>query len=118
MPNTLSKTAIGSRIQEVNQLESEDLCLWLVADNGYRDARVLADGSVAALIDLLYTHAIATGCSWDGWGNRYCFEDIALADKRFAELRSEDDVPEGHIATRQGWNPIRRQAVNPQMRAR
>ena len=55
MPNTLSKTAIGSRIQEVNQLESEDLCLWLVADNGYRDARVLADGSVAALIDLLYT---------------------------------------------------------------
>jgi hypothetical protein len=68
----------------------------------YLQVRVLADGSVAALQDLLFTRAIVLGCEREGWANRYCFENRALADQRFAEVQSEDDVPAGHVATRVG----------------
>lgn len=94
---------LSDAIQEVNGREAIDLCHWLMTSNGYREARVLSDGSVAGVQDLLFTRAIVTGCSRGGWGNRFCFDDLALADKRFIELQSEDDVPPGHIAARQGW---------------
>lgn len=51
----------------------------------YRDARVLPDGSVALLVDLVFTRAIALGATWDGYGRRFCFQDKALADQRFAD---------------------------------
>lgn len=66
----------------------------------YRDARVLPDGSVAVLVDLIYTRAIGLGANAMSFHTRFCFKDRALADQRFAELQSEDDVPEGFIATR------------------
>ncbi len=66
----------------------------------YRDVRILSDGSIAALHDLLYTRAIMTGCTRYGFERRFCFQDKALAVQRFQELQSEDDVPEGHIARR------------------
>jgi hypothetical protein len=66
----------------------------------YREVRVLPDGSVAALADLLYTRAIVLDCDLIGYGARFCFKDKALADQRFAELQSADDVPEGFIARR------------------
>lgn len=78
--------------------EAEALAASLKAD--YLDARVLPDGSVAALIDLLYTRAIALGCTHYGLERRFCFEDRALATKRFAELQSEDDEPQGYTAKR------------------
>lgn len=72
---------------------------------GHRQARVLPDGSVAGLIDLLTTRAIVLGCTEDGWSRRFCFADRQLADQRFAELQSEDDEPQGFIARRpQIWN--------------
>lgn len=66
----------------------------------YIAVRILPDGSVAALRDLLYTRAIFLGCDICGYARRFCFEDRALADQRFAELVSEDDEPAGWVARR------------------
>jgi len=78
----------------------QELADWLAEDGGYIAARVLPDGSVAALLDLAYTRAICLGVTRWGWENRFCFEDRALADRRFARLESEEDVPVGFIARR------------------
>lgn len=72
----------------------------LVSEEGYKAARVLPDGSVAAILDLMFTRAIVLDCTATGYGNRFCFENKALADQRFLELRSDEDVPEGFIARR------------------
>ena len=68
----------------------------------YRDVRVLEDGSIAAIGDLLFTRGIFLSCTDWGYGNRFCFEDRELADQRFAELKSEDDIPLGYTARRMG----------------
>lgn len=62
--------------------------------------RVLPDGSVALLTDLLFTRAICLGCHSWGYSRRFCFSDTALADRVFAGLQSEDDTISGHIAQR------------------
>lgn len=62
--------------------------------------RVLDDGSVAMLDDLLYTRAVFLGCTAWGWSSRFCFDDRELADKAFAELRGEDAEPLHYIARR------------------
>lgn len=66
----------------------------------YAMVRVLPDGSIAGLHDLLYTRAVFLGVNLYGWTKRYCFEDRALATRRFHELASEDDIPEGYTARR------------------
>jgi hypothetical protein len=67
---------------------------------GYLKVRVLPDGSIAALGDLLFTRAIYLGCDRDGWARRFCFEDRKLAVTRFNELQTEDDEPVGYTARR------------------
>jgi hypothetical protein len=67
---------------------------------GYLECRELPDGSVACLLELFYTRAIVLGCDEWGFSSRFCFSDRTLATERFRELKSEDDVPEGHIAAR------------------
>jgi len=86
-------------VAEVNQQAAEKLAE-LLPRLGYLRARVLPDGSVAAVSDLAFTRAIYLGCTADGWAARYCFANYALADRRFSELQSEDDKPEGHTAAR------------------
>lgn len=71
-----------------------------MTQHGYLRGRVLPDGSVAALLNLLFTRAICLGCHEDGWARRFCFEDRALADLRFEQLQSEDDEPAGFVARR------------------
>lgn len=101
-PMAQSTAATEVDLQAINRREAEGLCTWLVTSNGCMDARVLPDGTVAALQDLLFTRAIVLGCTRDGWAQRFCFEDRSLALQRYAELEGEDDVPAGSIATRQG----------------
>lgn len=101
-PMAQSTAATEVDFQAINRREAEGLCTWLVTSNGCMDARVLPDGSVAALQDLLFTRAIVLGCTRDGWAQRFCFEDRSLALRRYAELEAEDDVPAGSVATRQG----------------
>ena len=69
-------------------------------DGSYRQVRVLPDGTVAATLDLMFTRAIVLDCDLLGYGNRFCFTDKELADRRFVELQSADDVPVGFIARR------------------
>lgn len=66
----------------------------------YLEVRVLPDGSIAALYDLIFTRAILLGCNRQSFSARFCFEDRNLATQRFHELQTEDDVPAGYTATR------------------
>lgn len=66
----------------------------------YLAVRILSDGSVAALGDLIFTRAIMLDCDECGYAHRYCFEDRVLAVVRFYELKSAEDVPAGHKAMR------------------
>jgi hypothetical protein len=81
-------------------LTDENELVAFIRQQGYSDVRLLPDGSVAAICELLYTRAIHLGCDRWGWSHRYCFADRELAAQRFAELQGEDDVPAGHIARR------------------
>ena len=47
----------------------------------YLRVRILSDGSIAALTDMLYTRAILLGCSRGGYGARFCFTDSAVANR-------------------------------------
>lgn len=85
----------------VNQAWAETLAAELPS-MGYLRARVLPDGTVAALLELIFTRAICLGVHEDSWTRRFCFEDRALADRQFDALLTEDDTPDGHVATRQG----------------
>ena len=91
---------MSTPIEEANLAKAQELVIWLLESGDYLDARVLPDGSVAALIRLIYTKAICLGCSRAGFESRFCFSDFELAHQRFAELQSEDDEPAGHIARR------------------
>lgn len=65
-------------------------------------ARVLPDGSIAVLCDLLTTRSVILGCTHYGYGRRFCFEDRELAVRRFHELQSEDDVSRGEAGKKKG----------------
>lgn len=81
-------------------MTSEELAQSLKDENDYLDVKVLPDGSIAILMELLFTRAICLGVNRYGWTNRFCFADKALATQRFSELQSEDDEPQGYIARR------------------
>lgn len=66
----------------------------------YLKVRVLPDGSVAALGDLMFTRAIYLGCTPWGYARRFCFSDKNKANTQFDLLSSEDDEPAGYIARR------------------
>ena len=104
---------LAQTIEQANLQDAQALCKWLVEDNGYLAAKVLPDGSVAGLLNLIFTRAICLGCHWEGWANRFCFEDLELANSRFESLVSEDDLPAGHIASRVGHAmPLRRPGMH------
>ena len=64
------------------------------------EVKVLADGSVAMLADLMFTRAIHLGCTTWGWSRRFCFEDRVRAQQEFDALAGEDDEPTGCVARR------------------
>ncbi len=66
----------------------------------YRDVRLLDDGSIIAIGELMFTRAIYMDVNQDGWGRRFCFQDKPLADKEFQRLSNEDTEPSGWIARR------------------
>lgn len=71
-----------------------------LGDGSYLEVKVLEDGSVAAIGNLLFTRAIYLGCNLYGWTRRFCFDDRELASQEFAKLKSEEDEPQGFIARR------------------
>ena len=82
------------------QVASHDEELLASLKSQYKRVRVLPDGSIAALFDLICTRAIVLGCERYGFAHRFCFKDKSLADRRFDELMSEDDELQGFVARR------------------
>lgn len=80
--------------------EAELLAAHVRRMGDYLDVRILPDGSVAAVGELLTTRAIFLGCNAWGWEQRFCFSDRALAMEEFAKLQSDRDTPTGFIASR------------------
>lgn len=66
----------------------------------YREVRLLEDGSIIAIGDLMFTRAIHMDVDMLGWGRRFCFENRGLADAEFHRLTSGDEEPVGWIARR------------------
>jgi hypothetical protein len=71
-----------------------------IQNQGYIAARVLEDGSVAALVPLIFTTGLCLGVNRTGYDRRYCFKDPLDAIQQFSLLKSEDDEPVGFIARR------------------
>lgn len=66
----------------------------------YREVRMLEDGCIVGIGNLMFTRAIYMDMNADGWGRRFCFEDRNLAEEQYAKLASGDDEPTGWIARR------------------
>lgn len=67
---------------------------------GYQHVRMLPDGTYAATLELLFTRAICTGLTWQGWAYRWCFADRELAVRELEKLQAMDDAPTGWVARR------------------
>jgi hypothetical protein len=78
----------------------QELCDRIVQENGYIAGRVLPDGSIAILHDLITTRSIMLGVNESFWSRRFCFKDHERANEEFAKLQSENDEPTGWIARR------------------
>ena len=72
----------------------------LKEDGAYLDVRLLEDGSIVAIGNLLFTRAIYMDVDRLGWGRRFCFEDKALATAEYNKLTNGDQEPVGWIARR------------------
>ena len=62
--------------------------------------RVLDDGSIAIIDDLLTTRSVILGVDDWTWARRFCFSTRHLADEFFNSLKSADDVPNGGYVAR------------------
>jgi hypothetical protein len=71
-------------------------------ENHYFAVRELPDGTVAALMRLMFTTAICTGLDYHGYAYRWCFEDHVLALNELNRLQAMDDEPVGFVARRGG----------------
>ena len=75
---------------------------WLRSPEGgnYLDVRVLPDGTIAAVGDLMFTRGLYLGLTWTGWSRRYCFDERLLANAELHRITGLDDEPRGWIAQR------------------
>lgn len=71
-----------------------------MGQGSYRDMRVLEDGTIVGIGELMFTRAIYMDMHRYGWGRRFCFEDKAKATEEYAKLTSGDDEPVGWTARR------------------
>jgi hypothetical protein len=71
------------------------------AVNNYLAIKRLDDGSIAVLMELVFTRAILLGVEEVvAFRQRFCFENRAWASREFDLLKTEHDEPEGWTATR------------------
>lgn len=76
------------------------LCDEIVRENDYLAGRVLPDGSIACIVQLVTTRAIILGVSRYGWTRRFCYRDYIAMMSEYGKLQTEDDEPQGWIARR------------------
>lgn len=80
--------------------EAQKLAVEIQVENIYLATRVLPDGSIACLVELVTTRGVTLGVTREGWAKRFCFKDRIKATEQFWALESEDDELEGFIARR------------------
>ena len=71
-----------------------------VEDMGYKNVRLLPDGTWAGTIELMFTRAICTNITPLSYSYRWCFEDRDRAVEELNKLEAMDDHPTGWIARR------------------
>jgi MOSC domain-containing protein YiiM len=81
-------------------MEGQMLASYLEETEPGYTCRVLADGTVACKLGLIFTRALILGVTERSYARRFCFDDRDLADQRFEELATQDDEPPGYIALR------------------
>ena len=101
----LTKVLTQLRAEESRQLDAETLELVKALRQDYEWARVLDDGSIAAVGRLFYTTALYLGMDRCGWERRFCYADSLQALEVLCALKSEDDEPEGWVARRPEHGP-------------
>lgn len=70
-------------------------------EDGYRQLRVLEDGTVVGVGALMFTTALYIGLTGISWERRYCYPSITLALDALMALKTGDDFPlEGYVAKR------------------
>lgn len=66
----------------------------------YLRIKMLDDGTVVGIGDLMFTRAIYFDANLEGCEKRFCFSDRDLADAEFDRIKSCDTYPVGWIAKR------------------
>lgn len=84
------------------ETEAERLVAYLEKRNDGYTCRVLDDGSVACMFDLLFSRAVAVGCTRETYAYRYCYESKRKAAFVFLKLRSQREEPDGYDVKREG----------------
>lgn len=80
--------------------------LEFLRENNYENLRVLDDGVIVGTINLMFTRALCVDLNWDGWQDRYCYEDRGLATLSCLSMQSGDDKPmSGYVAERHVRRP-------------
>lgn len=66
----------------------------------YLEVRILPDGTVAAVCELLTTRSVLLGCDEHSFKRQFCFADRDLASDFFQAVTSENEVPQGGYVAR------------------
>lgn len=80
--------------------DAEKIAQQIKEKEGYVDCRSLLDGSIACVVDLLFTRAIIMGVDEFSYKKRFCFDNKKLAMMEYEKLATENDEPVGFIARR------------------
>ena len=75
--------------------------LEFLTDTGYKDLRVLKDGTIVGTLDLIYTRALVIDMDRNGYTHRYCYETRSMATAACLAMQTGDDEPlPGYVAQR------------------
>lgn len=80
--------------------KSNETLVAYLATQGYTHVRVLPDGTIAGLVELMFTTGLCMGLNETSWQKRYCFEQRSDAMDALQGLTSLTDEPSGWIARR------------------
>lgn len=68
--------------------------------DAYEDLRILEDGTIIGIGNLMFTRAIYMDMNTLSWGRRFCFKNAEIANAEYKKITTGDDEPEGWIARR------------------
>ena len=72
----------------------------------YLFPRLLEDGSVAAILPLMFTTSIVLGLNPYGYEYRFCFKHADDAIAQLTLLKTMEDIPTGFIAHRPEYRAV------------